>query len=253
MRLAPGHVLQHMYLTRRLRPYRGGRFIEVGSGSGLLSSVLLGMGMTGEGVDRNPDACAENGALNAAAIASSRYRIHQGDFFSIPLDAADVVISSMVLEHLEPPQVDAYFVRARSLLRPGGRVVTLVPGSPAHWGIEDDIAGHKKRYTRACFEELAQRHGLELVHEAGLTFPLSNWLLPLSNFLVRRRESSKLALSADDRTVASGKRDVPWKTTFPSAVGLAVNELTLSPFFVAQKLFRNHPHAMVRYAELALP
>jgi SAM-dependent methyltransferase len=253
MRRAPGHVLQHMYLRRRLRRYRGGRFIEVGAGSGLLSSVLLGMGMTGEGIDRNPAACAENEATNHEAVASGRYRIRQDDFFSVALDAADVVVSSMVIEHLSEPQVDAYFERARALLRPGGCVVTLVPASPAHWGIEDDIAGHQKRYTRACFEDLARRHALALVHEAGLTYPLSNWLLPLSNFLVRRRESSKLSLSADERTVASGKRDVPWKTTFPSAVGLVVNELTMSPFFVAQAFFRDHPHAMVRYAELALP
>jgi hypothetical protein len=33
------------------------------------------------------------------------------------------------------------------VLAEGGRAVIIVPGSPRHWGVEDVIAGHLRRYT----------------------------------------------------------------------------------------------------------
>ena len=251
-RLAPGHVLQLMYIKDRLRPLAGKRFFDVGAGNGLVSSCLLELGLSGTGFDLNATACENNAALNKDAIATGRYRIENADFLRTPVsDRADLIISSMMLEHLRTDEVDAYFERCRSVQAPGGRIVTLVPGSPAHWGIEDDIAGHHKRYSFACFDEIARAHGFDVAHIAGLTYPLSNWLLPLSNFLTRRRERHKLALTMQERTVLSGNRDVRWKTVFPRFVAYLVNDTTLYPFYLLQRAFRDHPASMVIYCELA--
>jgi SAM-dependent methyltransferase len=213
---------------------------------------LLELGLSGIGFDLNATACENNAALNKDAIAAGRYRVENADFLHAPLvDRADVIISSMMLERLLPGEVDAYFRRCRRVQAPGGLIVTLVPGSPAHWGIEDEIAGHHKRYSFACFDAIAHTHGFRVAHVAGLTYPLSNWLLPLSNFLTQRRERDKLGLPMQERTVLSGNRDVRWKTVFPRFVAYLVNEATLYPFYLLQRAFRNHPGSMVIYCELA--
>jgi SAM-dependent methyltransferase len=249
-RLAPGHILQFLYLKHRLRARGLRTFVEIGAGNGSLSRVLLKLGLTGSGFDLNAAACENSRALNAGAVASGSYVVRCEDFSTAAVAPVDLIISSMVIEHLTPAEVDAYFTRARLLLNPNGLIVTVVPASPRHWGIEDEIAGHQKRYTRADFDDLARSHGLRVIHIAGLTYPLSNWLLGLSNRLVRRAESWKLATDAHTRTVASGNRQVRGKTEFPGFVKFLVNEVTMFPLHLIQMLGRGHPHALVLYAEM---
>ena len=129
-------------------------------------------------------------------------------------------------------------------------MIGMVPASPDHWGIEDDIAGHLRRYTRASVAALAASKGWSLRHIAGLTFPTSNLLLPLSNFLVNRSERSKLSLSALERTKQSGKRNVKFKTHFPPILGLFLNEFTMLPLHLIQKAFGKSERALVLYFEL---
>jgi cyclopropane fatty-acyl-phospholipid synthase-like methyltransferase len=249
-RLAPGHVLQFLYVKQRLNKRGFRTFVEAGAGTGQLSRELLKLGLTGTGFDLNPDACGHNSELNALALAEGRYAVRCEDFLTAEVQPVDVIISSMVIEHLTAAEVHAYFSRCRQLVRPGGIIVTIVPASPRHWGIEDDVAGHQRRYTRSAFEQIARDHGLRVSHVAGLTYPLSNLLLSASNRLVRRSESWKLGMDAQARTIASGDRHVRGKTEFPGFVRYLVNEVTLYPLHLIQRMFRGHPDALVLYAEL---
>jgi hypothetical protein len=155
----------------------------------------------------------------------------------------------MVIEHLPDEQEAAYLRRSRSALRPGGRLILLVPASQRHWGIEDDIAGHERRYTRQALSTRLEEHGLQVDHLAGLTYPLSNLLLPISNWLVERAELSRLELEPMDRTAKSGHRNVTGKTAFPRPFALVLNRVTLYPFHVIQKAFRHSEAALVLYVE----
>jgi cyclopropane fatty-acyl-phospholipid synthase-like methyltransferase len=226
-------------------------FIDVGAGNGYLSHTLLSLGLTGTGFDLNTEACENNRIENAKAVTSGRYAVRCEDFVRAAVPPVDLIISSMVIEHLTPGQVRDYFARCREVLNPGGLIVTIVPASPRHWGIEDEIAGHQKRYKREDFTEIASEHGLRVLHVAGLTFPVSNLLLGLSNRLVRRAESAKLTMDAHARTVASGSRHVWGKTEFPDVARYFVNEVTLFPLHLLQYLTRGHPDALVLYAEMS--
>ena len=156
----------------------------------------------------------------------------------------------MVVEHLSADSVHNFFVKAKSLLTPTGAICTFVPGSPRHWGIEDEIAGHFKRYTFECFSDIARTMDLEIRDIAGLTYPLSNLLLGTSNYLVRRSEAGKLQLTVQERTIASGNRNVPLKTTFPGWLRWVVNEITLYPFYLLQCCARHHPSSLLIYCEM---
>ena len=141
--LAPGTILQHMYLAERLRPMRPGRFIEVGVGRGDLSRLLLERGWRGVGWERSAEAARSAARVNAGHLAAGRYELHVGDWLTAAPDRpADLVISSMVIEHLPAEQEAEYFARARRTLGRGGLAIVVVPASPRHWGVEDEVAGH---------------------------------------------------------------------------------------------------------------
>jgi SAM-dependent methyltransferase len=247
--LPPGTILQLRYVRERLALLPPGRFIEVGTGAGELSALLLGAGWTGVGYEPGPAADRAR-RRNADAIASGRYELRDADWLTAPSDdPADVVISSMFIEHLPDADEARYFERARATVAPGGRAIVLVPASPRHWGIEDDVAGHQRRYDRAGLAGRLTELGWRLDHVAGLTFPLSNVLLPISNRLVARAERDRLAMSELERTLQSGDRSVAGKTSFPAAARVILNERTLYPLHLLQRAFRDSERALVLYGE----
>ena len=134
--LAPGHLLQRMYIRERVRRRAIESFVELGSGNGHLSNLLLEMGMSGVGYDLNRGACENNAALNARFIGEGRYEVREKSLLDDPPgDRFDLVISSMVLEHLPDECVSRYLDVCRRILRPDGLVVSLAPASMRHWGI----------------------------------------------------------------------------------------------------------------------
>jgi SAM-dependent methyltransferase len=251
MILAPGTILQRMYLRERLAHLAAGRFVEVGVGGGTMTDVLLDRGWTGIGYEVSAEAARLAAARLDRYIRQGRFTIQQTDWLSGGDDVppADLIISSMVLEHLSEADEREYFRRCERTLGPAGLAILIVPASPTHWGIEDEVAGHYRRYTSETMRMMLRDVGWEPTHIAGLTFPVSNLLLPVSNALVARTESHKCSASMAQRTRASGHRTVPLKTAFPRMLGLVLNELVLYPAHLLQKLARRHAAALVLYVE----
>jgi SAM-dependent methyltransferase len=232
----PGTILQHLYLKERVSELAPGRFVDVGVGAGHLSDVLLSLGWSGTGYDLSGDALAQARHRTVGSIAQGRFELRQADWIADPAAAlVDLVVSSMVLEHLEEETIDRYFAKARSVLADGGRAIVIVPGAPGSWGIEDVIAGHLRRYTARTLRSAVASRGWRIVHLTGLAYPLSNVLLGASNALVRRSEQDKEALTLQQRTEQSGARLVPWKTNFPAWSRVVLNESSLLPFHWLQK------------------
>lgn len=250
MILPPGTILQHMYLKERLKRKNPGRFVEVGVGQGVLSRLLLKLGWEGKGYDLNPEALEKARRLNRDAVDAGRYQLRHADWLrASDQEPVDLIISCMVLEHLNETDERRYVSACQARLKDNGSAIVLVPASPRHWGIEDDIAGHFRRYTRDSLTGLFESHGFQCRDIAGLTYPVSNILLPVSNWLVARAESHQRNLSMRERTEQSGNRDVAGKTTFPPLLGLVLNEGALTPWHGLQKVNRNNPNALVLFAE----
>jgi len=248
--LPPGTLLQLMYLKERLRATPPGQFVEIGPGAGEITQLLLDRGWTGCSYDLEARTIAALKQRFAQEIAEQRFVAVNEDYVTSTSDTpVDLVISCMVMEHLDNTQESAFMRHSRARLAKGGRMIGLVPASPRHWGIEDDIAGHCRRYTRYALRDLTVANGWALRHLAGLTFPVSNLLLPVSNFLVSRSERQKLSLSAIERTKQSGRRQVRYKTTFPNVLRLILNEYTMYPLYQLQKLFSGSERALVLYFE----
>lgn len=248
--LPPGTLLQLMYLRERLLRLSPGRFIEIGPGNGEITNLLLSIGWAGKSYDLEMKTIEALKGRFSKEIAEHRFEPVNEDYLSAPTnEKVDLVISCMVMEHLEDNTLSVFMNKSLENLRQGGVMVGLVPGSPTHWGIEDDIAGHCRRYTRTSIKKLVTNSGWQLRHIAGLTFPASNLLLPISNFLVNRSEKHKLALTALERTKQSGMRSVKYKTHFPLLLGVILNKYTLMPLHIIQKLCVKSERALVLFFE----
>lgn len=250
--LPPGTLLQLIYLRERLKRLPVGRFIEIGPGSGEITNLLLKQGWSGYAYDLEAKTIEALGERFHDYVANGRLAGVNENFVISPppsSEKVDLVISCMVMEHMDDAQELMFMDQAARCLKKYGVMIGLVPASPAHWGVEDDIAGHCRRYTREALKELMQKGGWSLTHVAGLTFPVSNLLLPISNYLVRRAEKYKLTLSSEERTKLSGRRNVRFKTHFPSIAGILLNQATLAPLHYLQKLFSKSELALVLYFE----
>lgn len=250
--LPPGNILQYMYVKRRLRKIRPqGRFLEIGSGKGNLSRILLNYGLTGVGVDLNSSATQKNREYNRAFVEAGKYEILEGDFLTQnwPSESFDFIVSAMVIEHIPHEELVGFMQEVKRLLSPNGRLMLLVPAGMQFWGIEDDIAGHIMRYEQQDFKTFADTHQLKLMHIAGLTYPLSNWFKRLSDLLVRRAEEQVLEMSQKDRTIYTGDREVSYKTEFPKFLGLVLNPVVMYPFYLLQLATVKSQKAMVLLGE----
>lgn len=248
--LPPGTILQLMYLRERLRLLRPGFFVEVGPGSGEITKLLLQLGWSGRAYEIAGDTAEKLRQRFASEVAQGRLSVEGSSYLeSRGARDTDLVISCMVMEHLSETEQVAFMEVAQRHLRPGGCMIGIVPASPEHWGVEDEIAGHRRRYTRSLLQALAAGTHWRIAHVAGLTFPVSNLLLPLSNALVARKEQAKLQLSKLERTKQSGIRDVGFKTHFPAVLRFLLNEVVMWPLHGLQKWMSGSRRALVIYFE----
>ena len=252
--LPPGNILQYIYLSQRLDYYQKkgfDSFLKIGSGNGNVSNIFLKKGFRGLGFDLNKSACDNNKLKNGKFIKDKKYRVLNDNFIDKGIiEKYDIIISCMVIEHMPTYILKEYFEKCKKVLSEKGVIITLVPSSMKHWGIEDDIAGHVKRYEFEDINNLGPEDSFKVIKNVGLTYPLSNIFLSLSNSLIKKSESDKLKLSQQEKTIYTGNRDVKFKTTFPSVFNIVLNPVVMYPFYLLQLLFSKKLENLVIYSEL---
>ncbi len=251
--LPPGSILQLMHFERRIKNLAPGNFIEVGPGAGDITAILLEHGWKGRVFDLHQPTIDKLSERFSSERQQGCVKFECGDFLKVDIEEgkADLFVTCMVLEHIPKPLIPDFMDRIQRVTNDDSRVITFVPGSPKHWGIEDDIAGHIERYTRETLTEEFSRNGFQPVYCIGLTYPVSNLLLPISNRLISNAESDKKSLSLKNRTALSGDRKVKYKTYFPKITHLILNRLSMKPFDWIQRLFKNNVSCLVIYQESA--
>ena len=119
--------------------------------------------------------------------------------------AHSAVVACNVLEHV-PDDVGALRDLGR-LLRPGGRVVLVVPAFPSAMSAFDRAIGHERRYRRAGLRAVAEQAGLrvEVLHHVN-SVGLLGWYVLVK--ALRGRPRAGLLLAVYDRLLVPVLRRV---------------------------------------------
>jgi SAM-dependent methyltransferase len=141
------------------------RILDAGCGSGRNMELLVGFGSV-TGLEP---------AERSAAIARARGagEVVQGSLEGpLPFEsgAFDLVACLDVLEHLEDD--GAALRELRRVTADGGRLLVTVPAYRLLWGMHDELAGHRRRYTRSSLLSAAGAAGWRPTRVTGFNATL---------------------------------------------------------------------------------
>jgi len=147
------------WLADQIRPRLGSRVLEIGSGTGDLTQLLLPRERY-VATDVNP-LCVH--ALEALEADRPYFRAQACDVLApetFPKDDFDTVVCVDVLGSVADDL--AALRNIHSALSDGGRAVVVVPHQPSLSGTLDRAAGYMRRYDEASLRELAANAGFEV-------------------------------------------------------------------------------------------
>jgi SAM-dependent methyltransferase len=140
--------------------------VDVGCGTGASLRMLNGMGFDNvRGIDASDEAIAWCAAKGLSPV-------EKGDACALPLadGSCDLVLATDVIEHLDDDQkAVSEFLRS---LRCGGHALITVPTFPSLWGVQDQIAHHRRRYRLGPLRDLIESVGFEVKQAFYFNFVL---------------------------------------------------------------------------------
>lgn len=209
----------------RLRP--DARVLDIGTSTGTNLRLLQELGISGVmGLDASRDAirwCHEKGLGE----------VHHGDVCAMPFEDGvfDLVLATDIIEHVEDDGLA--LAEIRRVLKPGGAAILTVPAFPSLWGLQDEVAQHKRRYRRGELATKMRQAGYRC--EQGFYF---NFLLFVPIWMAR-----KLIRLSRVRLHSENQLNTRW-----------LNALLEWVFSIDVRLARRwHPPFGVSYLALARP
>jgi SAM-dependent methyltransferase len=144
------------WLLDRARPLLGQSVLDAGAGIGTFTSLLADEGRSVVALESDPD-YAER--LRSRFGNAPNVTVVEGDATNADLEVTfDSIVCFNVLEHIVEDTVA--LDRFRAALRPGGRLLLLVPAHPALFGTIDRVVGHERRYTVSGLRRVLEQAAL---------------------------------------------------------------------------------------------
>lgn len=150
----------------------GGRILDAGCGTGSLLVQLALRGYEVYGVDISEDSVRRTEECLRFLMPEAKSVVKRGSAEQIdyPDGGFDAVIAAEVLEHVEK---DHLAVREfHRLLKPGGVCIITVPANPSLWDLSDEMAEHKRRYSKEDLLQLFTNASFKIEKLFFVGFPL---------------------------------------------------------------------------------
>ncbi len=137
--------------------------VDIGCGVGSNLKILRSAGFNVIGLDRS---------IYALTLARRRggFPLLVGDLNKLPIKTKSIglIIAMDILEHLED---DANGIREiYRVLKNEGALILTVPAFGFLWGIQDDVTGHKRRYTKNEISDKLKKGGLDILKSSYYNF-----------------------------------------------------------------------------------
>lgn len=172
---------------RRVESFIGTDILEVGMGIGIFTEKLLARGKV-FGVDIVPEFVEEARRRLGASRPGLECLVADmgaGTPDSLRGRAFDTIVCMNVLEHIEDDR--GTLSRFLELLKPGGKLVLVVPAHQCLYNPLDANDGHFRRYERADLEEKLRTAGFSVIHQSCFNlFGIAGWFL--NGTILRRKD-----------------------------------------------------------------
>ena len=189
------------WLFSKLAPHVHGDVLEIGSGIGNFSRLIVGRART---VVLSDMEAHYLDALTTAFAGDRRVTVAAYDLDGEPSSVIasrrfDTIVAVNVVEHIQDDQ--ALVRRLTALLKPGGKLVVYVPACPFAYGSLDRALGHYRRYTPESLAALLEGAGLQTPRPAYMNFfGLFGWTI--NGRLLRRERLSHRQLAVFERLMS---------------------------------------------------
>lgn len=171
----------------RVQSFVGTDILEVGMGIGIFTEKLLTRGKV-FGVEIVPEFVAE-ARRRLGTRPDLEYLVTDIGGADLPDSlrgrAFDTIVCMNVLEHIENDR--GTLSRFLGLLKPGGKLVLVVPAHQCLFNPLDSNDGHFRRYEAAELREKLNTAGFSVVHESTFNlFGILGWFL--NGTILRRKD-----------------------------------------------------------------
>jgi len=204
-----------------IQPYVGSRVLEIGAGIGNLTRFLVRRReiYVAADIDEEHMARLKTRFQHRSNLYICKCDLTSDDFTAFA-EEMDSVVCLNVLEHIED---DLQGLRnIRSALKPGGRVIILVPQGQEIFGTLDTVLGHYRRYTHRQLSERMEEAGFRV--ERILEFnriSRPGWYV--TGRILKKDTLSPFMLKIFDSLVWLWRRidhRLPWRPTSIVAIGV---------------------------------
>ena len=137
------------YLFESFEMRKGQLFLEPGCGRGEFLNQFNKLGLKCHGIDLSPN----SGAM-ADEIEVIKGVDLEKDKWPYPDNFFDIIYNKSLLEHLNNP--DKFLIEARRVLKPGGKILCLVPDWESNYKIYFDDFTHKTPFTKISLNDIYQ-------------------------------------------------------------------------------------------------
>ena len=177
---SPGFLARTYLVDRALRRLRPDRLLDIGCGRGTVTAIAAHHARQVIATDVAREAVAATSALlaghpQAKTVVADTLGGDWGAHTDEREARFDCVLLSEVLEHLDDDV--AALVTCRELLTEHGFLLITVPADPELWTRWDDLAGHRRRYTKQELVSKLEATGFRVRQLTSWGFPLTRWLV----------------------------------------------------------------------------
>jgi SAM-dependent methyltransferase len=178
------------YVRDRLAPHIRGDVLEVGAGIGSFTQTLAPLSpLSWCCLEPDPALVAEIEKRRESGLIPPTLRILNGVLASLPDEEKfDTLIYLDVLEHIEDDSAEMR--RAAARLRPGGKLIVLVPAFQSVYSAFDAAIGHYRRYTRKTLQAVKPP---SLLRGPSFYMDAPGLMLSLGNRLLLRSDHPRAA------------------------------------------------------------
>ncbi len=221
----PRYLCRKRVVLDFLEDLEKGTFLEIGMGFGDLLIDLAKRNYEGLGTDLSDKSVQM--AQEKLKNIDCNIRTKKIDLFDID-ENFDIVIILEVIEHIKD---DAKALeKIYSILNKNGYIIVSVPACKRRWDINDEWAGHFRRYEKNELKLKLESVGFEVIKLYSYGFPIANIAKPIRNYLIKKEN-----LIEDNKKINTERSGIDRNSQ--KKFSFTINKFTMAPFLFLQKLF----------------